>query len=57
MKETKTNHRTGYHKPIKNPTHNVAPDSHKAFCERRFAKNGGCPDNRGKLTKSRDCNV
>ena len=34
--DTKTHHRTGYHKPIKNPTTNAAPDTHKAFCKRCF---------------------
>lgn len=41
-KITKTNHRTGYHKPIKNPTTNFAPDSHKEFCQRCEAHNHGC---------------
>ena len=27
-RDTKTHHRTGYHKPIKNPTTNYAPDTH-----------------------------
>ena len=26
-RDTKTHHRTGYHKPIKNPTTNAAPDT------------------------------
>lgn len=53
---TKTNHRTGYHKPIKNPTTNAAPDGHKAFCKRCLVYNGGCP-----LTKApfptKDCTI
>ena len=43
-RDTKTHHRTGYHKPIKNPTTNAAPDTHKAFCKRCMKYNKGvCP--------------
>lgn len=43
-RDTKTHHRTGYHKPIKNPTTNAAPDPHKVFCKRCKRYNGGfCP--------------
>lgn len=34
MNKTKTNHQTGYHKPVVNPTTNYPKDSHKAFCKR-----------------------
>jgi hypothetical protein len=30
----------------KNPTTNYPKDSHKAFCERCFRHNNGCPDTR-----------
>ncbi len=41
---TKTNHKTGYHKPVKNPTTNYPPDSHKRFCRRCMDHNKGfCP--------------
>ena len=43
---TKTNHQTGYHKPVKNPTTNFPKDTHKDFCVRCFRHNGGCPDGR-----------
>lgn len=44
MKQTKTNHQTGYHKPVTNPTTNYPMDSHKAFCKRCVTYNGGvCP--------------
>lgn len=43
-RKTKTNHRTGYHKPVKNPTTNYPMDSHKAFCKRCLGYNHGiCP--------------
>jgi hypothetical protein len=29
MNKTKTNHQTGYHKPVVNPTTNYPKDSHK----------------------------
>lgn len=40
---TKTNHKTGWHRPIKNPTTNYPMDSHQAFCKRCLTYNGGCP--------------
>lgn len=44
MNKTKTNHQTGYHKPVVNPTTNYPKDSHKAFCKRCMRYNGGvCP--------------
>lgn len=44
MRVTKTNHQTGYHKPVKNPTTNFPKDTHKDFCKRCFKHNGGCPN-------------
>lgn len=44
--DTKTNHQTGYHKPVKNPTTNFPKDTHKEFCKRCFLFNKGCPDGR-----------
>lgn len=45
MNKTKTNHQTGYHKPVVNPTTNYPMDSHKAFCTRCLERynNGICP--------------
>lgn len=43
--DTKTHHKTGYHKPERNPTTNAAPDTHKVFCKRCYVYNGGCPGN------------
>ena len=43
MNKTKTNHQTGYHKPVTNPTTNYPMDSHKAFCKRCMKINGCCP--------------
>lgn len=43
QRATKTHHKTGYHKPIKNPTTNYPKDGHKEFCGRCMAYNGGCP--------------
>ena len=56
--DTKTHHRTGYHKPIKNPTTNYAPDTHKAFCKRCFWQynHGVCPMT-GTAFKSPGCSV
>ena len=43
-RQSKTNHQTGWHKPIVNPTTNYAKDSHKAFCKRCVKANDGvCP--------------
>ena len=51
---TKTNHQTGYHKPIKNPTYNYPKSTHKEFCLRcRVHNNGGCPiTGTGRTSKS-----
>nr|DAT94347.1 MAG TPA: hypothetical protein [Caudoviricetes sp.] len=45
MNKTKTNHQTGYHKPVVNPTTNYPKDSHKSFCKRGLERynNGVCP--------------
>lgn len=40
VRNTKTHHQTGYHKPVKNPTTNYPKDSHKEFCKRCLAHNG-----------------
>ena len=41
----KTNHQTGYRKPLRNPTTNYGKDTHSKFCERCMAFNHGiCPD-------------
>lgn len=42
-KKTKTNHKTGWHKRVVNPTTNYAKDTHKAFCKRCLHHNEGCP--------------
>lgn len=55
-RDTKTNHRTGYHKPIKNRTTNYPKDGHKAFCVRCRGYNGGCPMT-GKSAPSRSCSL
>lgn len=42
--KTKTNHQTGWHKRVVNPTTNYALDSHQKFCKRCIGYNGGvCP--------------
>lgn len=45
MNKTKTNHQTGYHNPVVNPTTNYQKDSHKAFCKRCLERyhEGICP--------------
>lgn len=45
MNKTKTDHQTGYHKPVVNPTTNYPKDSHKAFCKRCLERyhEGICP--------------
>lgn len=56
--KTKTNHQTGWHKPIVNPTLNYPMDTHKEFCNRCLKRyhNGVCP-----MTKSghpsKDCSL
>lgn len=49
-KKKKTNHQTGYHKPVVNPTTNYGPDSHKKFCER-------CEKRNGKGKHCRECSL
>ena len=50
---TKTHHKTGYHKPVKNPTTNYPMDSHKDFCRRCLGYNQGfCPITGYKPTNS-----
>ena len=51
-KKTKTNHQTGYHKPVVNPTTNYPMDSHKEFCKRCKEFNGGCP-----VRNPKDCSL
>ena len=53
-KETKTNHQTGWHKRISNPTTNYPKDSHKAFCRRCLAYNQGGPKT-GRDRPTRSC--
>ena len=56
-KTAKTNHQTGWHKPIVNPTTNYAIDSHKAFCKRCIGYHGGnCPVT-GRATTSKSCSL
>lgn len=54
MNKTKTNHQTGYHKPVINPTTNYPMDSHKEFCKRCMGYNGRCPITGGKPSKRCD---
>lgn len=56
-RDTKTHHRTGYHKPIKNPTTNAAPDTPKEFCKRCFKLNGGICPMTGKIFKATGCSI
>ena len=56
MKNTKTNHQTGYHKPVTNHTTNSPKDSHSAFCKRCKAYNGCCPIT-GTDTASKRCDI
>lgn len=57
-RKTKTNHQTGWHKAVKNPTTNYPMDGHKAFCERCFKvyNDGVCPMTRSKY-KHKGCTV
>ena len=57
-RKTKTNHQTGWHKRVVNPTTNFPMDSHKAFCERCFKvyNDGKCPMT-GSKTLHNGCNV
>lgn len=56
MKDTKTNHQTGYHKPVKNVTTNYPKDGHEKFCKRCIGYNNGCPVT-GTSKPSRDCDI
>ena len=42
-KESKTNHKTGWHKKTVNPTTNYPRDGHEYFCKRCQKYNDGCP--------------
>lgn len=53
---TKTNHQTGYDKPVKNPTTNYPMDSHKRFCTRCLTANKGCPKT-GTINPSPTCDL
>ena len=54
---TKTNHQTGYHKPIKNPTCNYPKSTHKEFCLRCLVHNNGrCPDT-GTIRIRKSCSL
>lgn len=56
MNKTKTNHQTGWHKPVVNPTTNYPMDTHKEFCKRCLKHHGKCPATKsGK--PSQDCNL
>lgn len=57
-KTTKTNHQTGWHKRVVNPTTNYPMDSHKEFCKRCLDRyNGGiCPMTKTKATH-KGCSV
>ena len=57
MKQTKTNHQTGYHKPVTNPTMNYPMDSHKAFCSRCLVYNGGVCPVTGTACPTKNCNI
>ena len=47
-KNKKTNHQTGWHKKVVNPTLNHPKDTHKEFCRRCLSANSGlCPDTNG----------
>ena len=41
-KQRKTNHQTGWHKRVKNPTKNSKSITHKEFCEICYAYNKCC---------------
>lgn len=53
MNKTKTNHQTGYHKPVVNPTTNYPKDGHNAFCKRCLERyhEGTCPITHSKTAK------
>lgn len=52
IRDTKTNHQDGYHKPVKNPTTNYPMDKHSIFCRRCRSQNRVCPITGGKPSKS-----
>lgn len=52
----KTNHQTGYHKPVNKPTTNYPMDTHKNFCKRCLGYNRVCPMT-GKARPTRACSV
>lgn len=54
--KTKTNHQTGWHKRVVNPTTNYPKDTHKAFCKRCMDYNGHCPES-GTKRLSRECGL
>lgn len=56
-KTTKTNHQTGWHKRVVNPTTNYPMDGHKKFCKRCYAINQNiCPMTKT-AAKSGGCTV
>lgn len=55
-RETKTNHQTGWHKRIVNPTTNYAKSTHKEFCRKCLAHNQGCPSN-GQPWPDKTCDI
>lgn len=56
-KKRKTNHQTGWHKPIVNPTQNAKADGHKDFCDRCLgAHDLICPET-GTNHPSKNCTL
>lgn len=57
-RKTKTNHQTGYHKPVVNPTTNYPMDTHKEFCKRclNLYHGGTCPITHS-VHPSKDCSL
>jgi len=55
--KTKTNHQTGYHKPVRNATTNYPKDSHSAFCKRCVGYNGGVCPKTGTAVVSKACDL
>lgn len=43
-RETKTNHQTGWHKRVANPTTNYPKSTHAEFCRKCLSYNNGCPN-------------
>lgn len=54
---TKTNHQTGYHKPVVNPSANYTADGHAEFCKRCLEYNGGVCPSTGKKYPNKDCRI